>query len=1357
MTKQGGLLRAAVLAAVLTVGLGTLPGYAETVEVTGETAGSAYGLQVSGETVATGGDLVIKTGGVVNGSAYGGYAEAGDADENKVTMEDGQANSYIYGGYSEGGNANENKAFINGGAVYGTIYGGYSNGTGKTAVNNRVEINGGTMTSQIYGGFSKDGVASDNKVIISDGTINFGRIIGGRSDNSNAEKNEVTISGGTISTYYVTIYGGDTDFGNADHNTVTISGGSITGSNVVEVIGGRSDKGKSTNNTVKISGNAVIGNESVAADIYGGYSSNNEDVTGNTVTVSGGTVNGNAYGGYAGSYTPQGSQGGTVKGNTVTASGGTITGNAYGGYAEAGVVTDNTLEVKKSETASGTITGNAYGGYAETGNAIGNHFKMEDGVVGTAYTGSVDEVDESYYGGYSSYGSANENTVDISGGAIHGSVNGGWAEGSRDNNDNPAKGDAKSNVVTITGGTINDFIYGGFASNGRAEGNRVDISGGIETKSVYGGAARESTSVVTGNTVTISGGTIGTDDDYGVYGGMSFESSVNENDVIISGGNISGGVIGGYAGFACPIGNTVTISGGTIDGVVAGGVSFGGAVDHNTVTIKGGIINGSDGIYGGYSDDDDEYPNPSPGDVTENAVLMTGGTTESSIYGGYAGAGDAIGNHVTMERGSVGTKDTGEDDTYEHVYGGWSSEGSANENTVAIKGGTVYGSIDGGRAEGDNETTGGAKGNIVTITGGTMTEDATGGYSYMGTAEGNIVTMSGGKISGSVYGGDSTTKHSIAAGNTVTISGDEIGGSVYGGHSLLGTVTKNTVKIEDGIINGAVMGGSSDGENSAAGNTVTISGGTIKGGAVMGGMSNEGTAEGNTVTISGGTINSRSISYEGETITIGYIAGGYSLGGTASNNTVNILGGTFDPAISLYGGYGATAGSGNTLNMFTKGITVKELDYFQNLNFYIPSGMTEADTMLNVTGTANISGAGIKAGIQSEDVLGSKAKTITLLKAGTLTTDANTNYGLADALPSLAEEFSGKVTLVTPDYLTADATVRLDAANNAVLMDLPANPEAAADDWYISSDTKLFAETRAAGAALVGNGSDAVSTMAYSAATAASAEDGSTGFVPYASIGGFNLRNETGSYVDTNGLAANLGFVRKYEREGCVDTLMPFFEYGKSNYTSHLDSGARADGKQHYTGGGILYRRDRDDGLHYEAMIRAGRLHGDFSGLIADLPSSYESNVPYIAAEAGLGKVVTKGTSSFDYYGKFFYTRLGSDTAAIRNTSGLTSYDFDTINSYRTRLGVRWTKEISETQSYYAGIGWDYEFDSEARASYRTFNTPTPSMEGGSGFLELGWKSKITKENPWGADLHITGWAGKQRGVTYTLGLSRAF
>ena len=96
------------------------------------------------------------------------------------------------------------------------------------------------------------------------------------------------------------------------------------------------------------------------------------------------------------------------------------------------------------------------------------------------------------------------------------------------------------------------------------------------------------------------------------------------------------------------------------------------------------------------------------------------------------------------------------------------------------------------------------------------------------------------------------------------------------------------------------------------------------------------------------------------------------------------------------------------------------------------------------------------------------------------------------------------------------------------------------------------------------------------------------------------------------------------------------------------------------------------------------------------------------------------------------------------------------MNSYRTRLGFRWTKHLDEdVSSVYAGLGWDYEFDGEARAMYKTFSTPAPTFQGSSGFLELGWQSKVTKENPWGADVRITGWHGVKQGFTYGVTITR--
>ena len=153
----------------------------------------------------------------------------------------------------------------------------------------------------------------------------------------------------------------------------------------------------------------------------------------------------------------------------------------------------------------------------------------------------------------------------------------------------------------------------------------------------------------------------------------------------------------------------------------------------------------------------------------------------------------------------------------------------------------------------------------------------------------------------------------------------------------------------------------------------------------------------------------------------------------------------------------------------------------------------------------------------------------------------------------------------------------------------------------------------------------------------------------------------------------------------------------------------------------------------------------------------YESGSPYLAAQAGLGKIYTKDRDTYDVYGKFFYTHLGSDSATLKSSFGSSKYDFGDVDSYVTRLGMRWTRNFDTVRAFYAGIGWDYEFGGKASAYYQTYRTESPSMKGGSGFLELGWESKIDDTHPWGVDLRATGWAGKQRGATYYAAVSHKF
>lgn len=176
----------------------------------------------------------------------------------------------------------------------------------------------------------------------------------------------------------------------------------------------------------------------------------------------------------------------------------------------------------------------------------------------------------------------------------------------------------------------------------------------------------------------------------------------------------------------------------------------------------------------------------------------------------------------------------------------------------------------------------------------------------------------------------------------------------------------------------------------SSGNTVTINDGTVKN-SVLGGHSAMSDAIGNTVNIAGGIIGTES-SGTGEADD-NAIAGGFAEEGQANNNTVNITGGTLGAMMSLYGGYSEKGSSGNTLNLHTKGNTVKNLGYFQNLNFYVPEGTAAGETMVTVTGNADVSKAVIQAGIEKTTKLAPGQAINLIYDAGGIKTDG-TSYSM---------------------------------------------------------------------------------------------------------------------------------------------------------------------------------------------------------------------------------------------------------------------------------------------------------------------------------------------------------------------------
>ena len=1021
-------------------------------------------------------------------------------------------------------------------------------------------------------------------------------------------------------------------------------------------------------------------------------------------------------------------------------------GNTY-----TGSTSGNTVSI----SGEGTVTLNTLAGAytLESGDASNNKLSVTDG----ASVSFSNATDNWIAGGRSMKGAASGNQVTLSGVSLNLpdatpsslKIAGGETE----------SGNADGNTVTLDTITSSGIVYGGRVGNGNNVVATVNMS-------VLPVSAEESTETDTSteadpistsassNSVTITGSQV-----EGVYGGYmqyygdtSAEADavagVNHNTVTLTNSTAQSSYIYGiYGGYMQYYRDTSAEA-----DAVAG-------VNHNTVTLTNTSASGTS-VYGGYVLSSGSAPALN---ASSNTVEISNTAEKeygvSTVTGGYTGYGDANDNTVKI----TGTKVTDDDEIYltsvsSDITGGETESGNADGNTVTLDTITSSGIVYGGRVGNGNNVVATVNMSVLPVSAeeSTETDTSTEADPISTSASSNSVTITGSQVKG-VYGG--VGQIGSAKGNIVTITDSSVEMEAVGGETgyMVGWITQpgqlkdaenNQVIVNGSSTIGTVVGGEAAAANTfdekngevqtsgkSSGNTVTINDGTVKN-SVLGGHSAMSDAIGNTVNIAGGIIGTES-SGTGEADD-NAIAGGFAEEGQANNNTVNITGGTLGAMMSLYGGYSEKGSSGNTLNLHTKGNTVKNLGYFQNLNFYVPEGTAAGETMVTVTGNADVSKAVIQAGIEKTTKLAPGQAINLIYDAGGIKTDG-TSYSM----------MSGKDIVSDAGFVDRKAAVKKQD-DNTIVVYVPKD-----EKGTIHPDTKIIPEDRENGINTIKNAGDLVSNAAEGAWK--EDHDVDAKFVPYAIVGGYDLHYNTGSYIDSNGMAANVGLIRRIRRDGAIDTVMPFLEYGRSNYASFLDDGARGDGRQHYTGGGVLLRRDLDDGKYYEGAIRAGRLKGDFHGIIDSTALRYDSSAPYVAAQAGAGKIYAKDRDTYDLYGKFFWTHLGSDTATIRNSRGEAKYEFDDINSYRTRLGMRWTRNFDKVRSLYAGIGWDYEFDSKARAFYDAYRTDTPTVKGSSEFLELGWKSKVTSDHPWGVDLKATGWTGKQEGGTLFATVSRSF
>ena len=662
-----------------------------------------------------------------------------------------------------------------------------------------------------------------------------------------------------------------------------------------------------------------------------------------------------------------------------------------------------------------------------------------------------------------------------------------------------------------------------------------------------------------------------------------------------------------------------------------------------------------------------------------------------------------------------------------HVIGGNVLNGNAKSNTVNISNviftdsAYIYGgyskSVDYAFYSGYTSSNGTVTGNTVTIKDTTFEARTSiyGGYTDSGTVNDNRVIISGGEFIGRVYGGRGQT---AADGNSVIISDGNITCNVYGGR----------------------------GNTAANGNSVIISGGNITGN-VYGGCAS-GTANGNSVIISGGTFN------DYVDVWGGYA---YSDSGEANNNKVILVGknatyplsaeqtltgsGNINIDGTVYGGhvFGSNSynGTGNEIHVYGSDTKVGKIDGFNTLRFFVDDTMTFGETMLTINGISDpdtgyiypdvsIPNNTLAVKVTGKPQASGDKNTIYLvhINSGEITDFNN--------VPSVPVEFG--------ELLTSEGTVALENNNKDLVLTLK--------NITVNENGKSLVETRAAAAFVVNNMSDFMlgTGMEQAKAAAGGVTPIAAGtMAPFAAVGGSNMRYTTGSYVDVNGWNGAVGFAKQ------ADKLLfgVAVEHGRGNYDSYMDNGMHASGDIKSTGGVIFGEYKLDNGVHYDAALRAGRVKSDYNSTA----TSYDESSTYYGFSLGGGKeLAVSDKATLDVYGRYYFSHTNGSDVSIATGEEI---DFDAVNSHRLRIGGRYTTTLTEKSKAYAGLAWQYEFGGDAKAAVNGYSAPTPSLQGHSAIVEAGYKLNAGKNLT--LDFNLNGAMGKQRGIGGGIGAQWLF
>jgi len=325
-------------------------------------------------------------------------------------------------------------------------------------------------------------------------------------------------------------------------------------------------------------------------------------------------------------------------------------------------------------------------------------------------------------------------------------------------------------------------------------------------------------------------------------------------------------------------------------------------------------------------------------------------------------------------------------------------------------------------------------------------------------------------------------------------------------------------------------------------------------------------------------------------------------------------------------------------------------------------------------------------------------------------------------------------------------------------------PVARADAQAQPEQYKALPEGYLAGPALVNQGGDLLAGRGLAEAMATAGEAGlaaNRGLFGAMSLGRSSYETDSlddaGSKMDIDTFSLLTGIAYGLDSNLGRLTVGSFLEFGRGSYdtSNNFDDfpSIKGEGAVRHWGGGILGRLDFADtgpGRFYtEASYRLGTLHNNYRS--DDLGAEYNSDSLYYGFYLGPGYVTKFENFSFDFYGKYFWTRVEGDSVTLDTGDPL---NLRGVVSSRLRAGGRLGYDVSENLTPYIGAAYELEVAGSSRAAINGSDTESPSLRGVTGVTgiwELGLNFKPSPARPLSLDLGAQGSVGQKEGISGSL------